>query len=274
MLTQGAPGAVAVAAGKPILFVHGMWHGGWCYEEHFIPWFRNRGYDARAVTLRHHEVRFARGVRTTRIRHFVEDLATAAAAFPSAPVVVGHSMGGFVTQKYLEEHDAPAAVLLAPAPPGGILGASARLGFQHPLRLLAAKLTLSLYQMVKTPERARELLFSTELDEASVARYQAKLTEGAAVAYLEMLGITRANVANIRARGVPILVLHGDEDRSISQSDTAATVRAYDAEVRTFAGQGHDLMLDVGWEQVALAIDEFVQRRVPALSARSQAFGA
>src|SRR5215469_59397 len=38
----------------PVLFVHGLFHGGWCYEEHFVPWFRSRGYDARAVTLRCH----------------------------------------------------------------------------------------------------------------------------------------------------------------------------------------------------------------------------
>lgn len=111
----------------PILFVHGMWHGGWCYEEQFIPWFGERGYDARAVTLRHHDVRHAPELRTTRIRDFVEDVEIAAAAFPSPPVLVGHSMGGFVTQKYLETNDAPAAVLLASAPPGGILGDSLRM---------------------------------------------------------------------------------------------------------------------------------------------------
>lgn len=249
-----------------ILFVHGMWHGGWCYEEHFIPWFRARGYDARAVTLRHHAVRFDPRLRTARISDFVVDVADAAGGFPSPPIVVGHSMGGFVTQKYLETHDAPGAVLLASAPPGGILGDTARLGMHHPLRLLAAKVTLSLYRMVNSPERAQELLFSAGLDADSVARYQAMLTEGPPLALLEMLGLNRVDVRRIRARGVPMLVLHGDDDQSISQRDTEKTVRAYGAQLRTFPGQGHDLMLDTGWEDVAASIDEFVQRKAAVLS--------
>ena len=261
-------------SGNGMLFVHGMWHGGWCYDEHFIPWFHERGYDARAVTLRHHAVRFDPGLRTTWIRDFVDDVAVAAAAFPSPPIVVGHSMGGFVTQKYLETHDAPGAVLLASAPPGGILGDTARLGMHHPLRLLAAKFTLSLYRMVNSPERARELLFSAGLDADSVARYQAMLTEGPPLALLEMLGLNRVDVRRIRARGVPILVLHGDQDRSISESDTAATVQAYGAEARTFSGQGHDLMLDTGWAEVAATIDEFVERKVRALSTVPKRLGS
>lgn len=248
-----------------ILFVHGMWHGGWCYEEHFVPWFRERGYDARAVTLRHHESRFDPGLRTVWIRDFVADIAAAAAEFSSDPVVVGHSMGGFATQKYLETHNAPGAVLLASAPPDGILADTARLGIHHPLRLLAAKFTLSLYRMVNSPERAQELLFSAGLDAESVARYQARLTEGPPLALLEMLGLNRVDVPRILARGVPMLVLHGDADNSISKSDTEATVRAYGAELRTFPGQGHDLMLDTGWEEVAASIDEFVERKVRAL---------
>ena len=38
----------------PILFVHGMWHGGWCWEKFFVPFFRDGGFDARAMNLRKH----------------------------------------------------------------------------------------------------------------------------------------------------------------------------------------------------------------------------
>src|ERR1700692_4876156 len=84
---------------QPVLFVHGSWHGAWCWEEHFVPWLRDHGYDARALTLRHHDLRHAPGLRLTRIRDYVADVAAAAAEMPSPPVVVGHSLGGFITQK-------------------------------------------------------------------------------------------------------------------------------------------------------------------------------
>jgi alpha-beta hydrolase superfamily lysophospholipase len=155
-----------------MLFLHGLWHGAWCWEEHFVPWFQQRGYEARAITLRRHDRRHAPGLRTTRIRDYVEDVVAAAARMTSPPVVGGHSMGGFVTQKYLEEHHAPAAVLVASVPPGGIMGATVGTAVRHPLRLLAVNLAWSLYGIVKTPERAREMFFGRELDDALVSRYQ------------------------------------------------------------------------------------------------------
>jgi pimeloyl-ACP methyl ester carboxylesterase len=242
----------------PILFVHGLWHGAWCWEEHFVPWFRGRGYEATAITLRRHDQRHAPGLRTTRIMDYVEDVANAAAKMPSPPVVVGHSMGGFVTQKYLEDHVAPAAVLVASVPPGGILGATLRVGARHPLRLLAANLTWSLYGLVKTPQRARELFFGSELPDELVARYQSRLTDDAYMAYLDLLFFVRPNVEAVRR--TPILVLGGDADWTISRAEVTSTAKTYRAELTTFPG-AHDLMLEPGWEKVAERIDAFVRAK-------------
>ena len=245
----------------PILFVHGLWHGAWCWEEHFVPWFQERGYEASAITLRRHDQRHAPGLRMTRIRDYVEDVAAAAATITSPPVVVGHSMGGFVTQKYLEEHSAPAAVLVASVPPGGIMGATLRTAVRHPLRLLAVNLTWSLYGIVKTPERSREMFFGRELDDALVGRYQSKMTDDAYLAYLDMLLFVRPNVNKVRR--TPLLVLGGDADWTISAADVATTARTYGAELSTFPG-AHDLMLEPGWEKVAERIDAFIRTKVPA----------
>ena len=27
----------------PLLFVHGMWHGAWCWDEFFLPFFEEAG---------------------------------------------------------------------------------------------------------------------------------------------------------------------------------------------------------------------------------------
>ena len=251
----------------PILFVHGLWHGGWCYEEHFVPWFRSRGYQAAAVTLRHHDQHHAPGLRTTSLKDYVADVVATAARMSSPPVVVGHSMGGFVTQKYLEDHDAPAAVLLASAPPQGLLGATLRGGAKHPLRLLAATATLSPYGLVKTTERARELFFSEALDEESVRRYQSKLTDDSFRAFVEMVFFVRPDLKKINARGAPLLVLGGGADRSISRSEVTSTARFYGAETYSFPGQAHDLMLEPDWEEVAERIDSFIRSNTPAKTA-------
>jgi alpha-beta hydrolase superfamily lysophospholipase len=246
--------------GQPILFVHGMWHGAWCWEEHFVPWFRDRGYEPVAINLRRHGQRHAPGLRTTRIKEYVADVAAAAAKMSSAPVVVGHSMGGFVTQKYLEDHQAPAAALLASVPPGGIMGATLRTAARHPLRLLAANLTWSLYGIVSAPDRAREMFFSGGLDDEAVKRYQSKLTDEAFLAYLDMMFFVRPDAEKVRR--TPMLVLGGEEDWSISKAEVAATASKYAAETFSFPGMAHDLMLEPGWERVAERIHAFVTAKL------------
>ena len=92
----------------PLLFVHGAWHGAWCWEEHFLGWFAERGFRVAALDLRGHGASPARGrFKTRRLRHYVADVAEVAATFDTPPVVIGHSMGGMVVQKYLERHEAP-----------------------------------------------------------------------------------------------------------------------------------------------------------------------
>jgi hypothetical protein len=56
-------------------------------------------------------------IRVGRAAHQLDS--AVADHLPHTPAVIGHSLGGFVVQKYLESHAAPAAVLIASAPPQG-----------------------------------------------------------------------------------------------------------------------------------------------------------
>src|SRR5581483_5669188 len=79
-------------------------------------------------------------------------------AFP--PVVVGHSMGGLVVQKYLENHTAPAGVLLASMPVDGASRGLVRIMSRHPLRSARASLTGKSLRAVNTPQAVRENFYS------------------------------------------------------------------------------------------------------------------
>ena len=99
----------------PLLFVHGAGHGAWCWAEHFLDFFAEHGFDSYALSLRGHGRSGGRErLPWTSIADYVSDAEQVAAGLPRDPVLVGHSLGGRVVQKYLEAHEAPAAVLLAP----------------------------------------------------------------------------------------------------------------------------------------------------------------
>ena len=98
----------------PLLFVHGGWHGAWCWEDHFLGFFAENGFRAVAVSLRAHGKSVtSQRLRTCSIADYVDDVKTAADQLDGQPVIVGHSMGGFVVQKFLESRAVPAGVLVA-----------------------------------------------------------------------------------------------------------------------------------------------------------------
>ena len=104
----------------PILFVHGAWHGAWCWQPHFMPYFADQGYAVYAVSLRGHGNSDGRSsVRWHRIKDYVEDLGNAVARMPRRPVLVGHSMGGLGRKSSRNVARRPARAGDAPPRPAG-----------------------------------------------------------------------------------------------------------------------------------------------------------
>ena len=163
VIERKSPGA---SGQPPLLFVHGVAHGAWCWAEHYLDFFAERGFDAYALSLRGHGRSGGREqLRWCSLADYADDVEQVAAGLPRDPVVVGHSMGGLIVQAYLARRVAPAAALLTPAPPGGMPGHVARLFLRHPLLALEILLTLDLGRMFSTVPRARRFLFALELDD-------------------------------------------------------------------------------------------------------------
>ena len=65
--------------------------------------FAENGFRAVAVSLRTHGKSVtSQRLRTCSIADYVDDAKTAADQLDGQPVIVGHSTGGFVVQKFLE----------------------------------------------------------------------------------------------------------------------------------------------------------------------------
>jgi pimeloyl-ACP methyl ester carboxylesterase len=245
----------------PVLFVHGAWHGAWCWDEHFLDFFAAKGYRSVAVSLRGHgKSPTPKPMQFCSMADLVDDVDSVAKSLPRPPVVVGHSMGGFVAQKYLESHDAPAAVLLASAPVSGIAGFLLRRFRRHPW-LTGTELakTKSLRSMGGTPELARESFFSDLTSDSDVVRYTAQLGEE----YLRkhVLDMLLLNLPRPDLVTAPLLVMGAEKDVCFTQQEVHVTARAYHVEAEIFPKMGHDMMLEPGWDAVAERIHVWLETR-------------
>lgn len=162
----------------PLLFVHGAWHAAWCWDEHFLDFFADKGHRALAVSLRGHGGSPAqKRMQRCSIADFVTDVESVANSLPTRPVVIGHSMGGFVVQKYLETHDAPAGVLVASVSTRGAGGFLLRGMKRHPWHGIRSTVTTRSLHGYNTPKLAREYFYSPHTPEPHVVRYAARLEE-------------------------------------------------------------------------------------------------
>ncbi len=241
----------------PLLFIHGMWHGAWCWDETFLPFFADHGYRVTALSLRGHAGSEGK-IRGSRIADYVADVEQVARTFDTPPVLIGHSMGGFITQKYLETHNAPAGVLLASNPHSGLWHALGLVFLRSPLLVLEAIFTMRLYPVVRNPKSARWALFSADMPEEQLLKYHAKMNDESFRAFLDLLGLNLAHPKRVKT---PLLILGAEKDTVIPPSDVHATARAYGLKAEIFPNMAHDMMLEAGWKSVAERILEWLKER-------------
>jgi pimeloyl-ACP methyl ester carboxylesterase len=214
----------------PLLFVHGAFHGGWCWDVNFLDFFAECAFRVLAPSLRGHSSSPAdKPLRRCSISDFVDDLSSIAKPLTPHPILIGHSMGGFVVQKYLENNDAPAGVLLASAPPRGHLRALLRLIRRHPWR--CSKFALSGRPADLhggTAAGARELFFGDKTPDCLVSEATARLQPDTTRAILfDMVALELVRTARVAA---PLLVLGGEHDVIYPSPDVHATARGYGTE--------------------------------------------
>lgn len=159
---------------ETILFVHGAWHGKWCWDQHYRSIFEQAGYHVVTFDLPGHDrPGKIKGINRYSIRNYVDALITEVQKLDEPPILIGHSMGGLIIQKYLEHHTCKKAVLMASAPPFGVINAT--LKFLRKAYTYPALLTFDLYGLVNSANKSRFAFFSNTLPDSSVRAYTNQL---------------------------------------------------------------------------------------------------
>ena len=229
----------------PILCVHGGYHGAWCWDEHFLPYFAKAGFDTYALSLRGHGQSDGHdNINRWRMADYVMDVANVVAQLPAAPVLIGHSLGGVVVQKYLEQHTAPAGVLLASSPIQGMMATSLKMMAQHPLPMLKMMVT---FNMLHVRPIFETIFFSDDMPREQVRAYFELMGNESFRAFMDIAVFNKPRPHKVQP---PMLVVGGEKDSSIPPQINEALARAYRTQLEVFP-VAHDMMLEANWELVA-----------------------
>ena len=250
-LTETPPEPGAVAGGPPLLFVHGWWGGAWVwdlYRETFV----NLGYETTALNLSG-----ALGTPDTAVgeisvadhlaelRHAVTEI--------GRPVLIGHSFGGLLIQKLVEELNLPAAVLICPAPPKGIFSLRSLSLLWSAIRYVPQMIRHREFQPSTRDMRYLNLnALSGDEQDAVLSRMVPASGRQALEAILFGLSVDAARIHT------PMLVLMGAQDRLTPLAVCRAIARKYDADSREYPNNAHYLMCESNHRESAIDVHRWL----------------
>ena len=244
----------------PLLFIHGAFAGGWMWSETFMPFLAEAGYPCYALSLRGHGGSHGRdNLDWHSISNYVDDVKTVADWIGETPVLIGHSMGGFIAQKYLEHHNAPGVALLCSVPPQGLIASQFHLMFQKPqLFMEINRIMAGDYTEVDT---LREALFAGEVDDAMLTVWLNRMQSESHRALWDM---SMFNLPNLHAmHRPPMLILGAEHDVLVPAFLVQATGHTYRLPVHIFRGMGHAVTHEKEWPLVAATLLDWLNELKP-----------
>jgi len=237
----------------PLLFIHGAWHGAWCWEN-FLDYFPVKGFDCYAPSLcGHGKSGNDKSLKTTRLNDYVENVRHVVNSiqdeYGKKPVIIGHSMGGLIVQKYLEtDHDIPKAILLAPVPSHGVWQTALRMAARLPIQFLQVNLTWSLWPLVSTKKRTQHAFFSENISDNKLNEYFLRMQDESYLGFWDMLILRLPSPKKVKT---PMIVLGARNDTIFSVKELQSTAKAYGTKAFIFEDMAHDMMLEENWKAVA-----------------------
>lgn len=241
-----------------LLFVHGAYVSSGYWMLHVIPFFQRQGYDCFAVDLAGHGA--SDGKETLDefgIDDYVDDVAYALSVIGKPAIVIGHSMGTLVLQRYLETRTALAAIFLSPVPPTGTAGSGVRLALRYPAFIQALEDTVHGHPSAEDRDLMAKIYFSSEASGDDIRQFLAFVGPESEKAVTEMAFL--ASRLPKRRSKVPTLVIGGEDDIVFPPSMLCFTALQWNAVLIRIPGAGHMLPLDPHWQDVASRMQEWIE---------------
>ena len=254
---------------KTIVFIHGMFMTALCWEK-WVPYFQQRGYTCLApnwpgrdnkpveeLRANHPDAQLGQLGLSDVVNHFENMIRK----LPEKPLLIGHSMGGLVTQLLLQRDVAAAGVAIDSAPPAGVFAPSwsflkANFPMINPFVPGSAPRSMPFedfqYAFVNTLPLAEQ--------QADYARYV--VPESRKVPRDSLAG---AGAIDFKKAHAPLLMIAGEKDHIIPAGLNKINYEKYHAsasssrtDFKEFPGRVHFIIGQKGWEEVAGYVGEWL----------------
>ena len=221
-----------------IVFIHGAYHGTWCWEENFLRIFKEKGYKTHCPGLRTSR---KEEKKNTLLEAYVENLFRFVKTLERRTVLVVHSAYSIVVLEYLKKYSetVESVIFISPLP--------VRLEF--PRVLLSGIRQLMLGQ--------KKVFFSDRLSNQIAEEYLRKLGT-------EEGGFTIETSKNHWKKKdkfpVPALFTGSENDNCIKAEWVRETAKGLGCDCIIYEKLCHDMMLDPAAVEVAGDILQFVEK--------------
>ena len=241
----------------PVLLIHGIFGGAW-YLEGYQRHFSSLGISSYALDLRgHHTSRPVDDLGKVRIADYVEDVSDAfrwiREKHAMAPVVIGHSMGGLVAQKFAEGETPAGLVLISPAPPRGVPLINPKIALRQVKYL--PKLLMSKV-LEGTPQEHIDTSMNRMAAELRMEVAMRFVPDSGRAAREMSLGSVSVDAAKVRC---PVVCIAGLDDLFIPPRITRRVARRYLAPFWRYPQHAHFFVMEPGWEKPVEDITKWIR---------------
>jgi alpha-beta hydrolase superfamily lysophospholipase len=243
-----------------VLFVHGLYHGAWAFKDTLLPFFAGHGYDAFAMSLRGHGNSAGREqVKKARMGDYYEDLCQAIKSVGRPVVLIGHSLGGMLVQKYLENHSAPGVVFVCTPSAKDMKATTVLVLKAFPWPMLKFIFTSNPDHLYHCRDFSGQVLFGGDTSPLAERTLQRLMEQPESNKIMKELLAFKARPPSQR---IPTLIIGGQADVSILPGSYEECARTYCGEVKIYPARSHELLFVPGWQTIATDIVNWMNRAI------------
>jgi pimeloyl-ACP methyl ester carboxylesterase len=253
---------------KTIVFIHGLFMNPKSWEN-WIGYFEAKGYKCYAPAYPYHDGKpndLRNDISNELTKLSISDVVKSYEEFidtlPQKPILIGHSVGGFITQKLIELNKGVLGICIDSAPPNGI--------FTFKWSFWRANLPVINPFKGNSPFKPsvnwfHDAFCNTMTIAETIAIYNEYVVPESRNIPRSMLNDPYGKI-NFNLPHHPLLFISGEKDNIIPTSLNVSNLKAYNdrnsvRDFKTFPNRTHYICGQKGWEEVAEFVQDWIMGR-------------